>query len=342
MTLPLKLVGAPGSPYTRKMRALLRYRRIPYEFVIRDGPDDHGIPEVPVRLIPVLVFPGESGDYDDAMIDSSFQIRRLEELYEERSVTPPDPAMAFLDALLEDFADEWLTKAMFHYRWAHDRDADFAAAILPRWRRTDRPESEVAPVSRFIRQRQIDRLYVVGSNDVTGPVIEQSYHRILRALDAHLERHRFLMGGRPGASDFGFFGQLTQLALFDPTPAAVTFEQAPRVIAWCEVVEDLSGAAVTYADWLVADAIPETLRALLGEVGRYYAPFLVANAEAVERGAESVETEIDGRKWVQPPFPYQAKCLRWLREAHAALPGDARAGVDSMLAGTGCERLLTA
>ena len=339
-TAPLKIVGAPGSPYSRKLRAVLRYRRIPHHWVLRNSRDDRGIPEVPVALIPVLVLPGEAGAPPTAAIDSTPLIRRLEEIYPERSVIPTDPALAFVDALIEDYADEWVTKAMFHYRWAFAADVSKAAALLPRWHRVDVPDDRVSALSEMISERQIERLWVVGSNETTGPVIEASYRRLLELLDAHLAARPFVLGGRPGSADFGLFGQLTQLALFDPTPAALALELAPRVVAWVQVVEDLSGREASEADWTPRDAVSETLRALLAEVGRVYAPFLIANAEALERGAERVECTIDGRKWVQQPFPYQGKCLRALREGFAALAADDREFVDALLAGTGCEALL--
>ena len=39
MTDPIKLIGNVASPYTRKMVAYLRYKRIPYE-VIWGQPED--------------------------------------------------------------------------------------------------------------------------------------------------------------------------------------------------------------------------------------------------------------------------------------------------------------
>ena len=339
---PLKILGAPGSPYSRKLRSVLRYRRIPHVWIQRNSRDDRDTPGVPVQLIPVLVFPGADGAPDTAAIDSTPLIRRLESDYPERSVIPTDPAMAFVDALLEDYADEWLTKAMFHYRWAFGADVAKAAAVLPFWSRWDVPDAQIAPLAKLFSERQIERLRVVGSNETTGPVIEVSYRRYLELLDAHLTRQPFLMGTRPASSDFGAFGQLTQLALFDPTPAAVTLETAPRVISWVEVVEDLSGSEPDAAGWTPRDAVPDTLRALLAEVGRVYAPFLLANAAALEAGAERVECEIEGKPWVQQPFPYQGKCLASLREQRAGLSAADRDAADGILADTGCEALFAA
>ena len=331
----IRIVGMPGSPYSRKLRAVLRYRRIPYAWVHHGSPEVRGLPQPRVPLLPHLIFAGT----DEAVTDSTPLVRRLESMYRDRAVVPPDPAMAFIDALLEDYADEWLTKPMFHYRWAYEPDIARAAAILPRWSRTDLPDDRYADLGKTFAERQIGRLRVVGSNETTAPLIEDSYRRLLRLLDAHLAGSRFVMGGRPGAADFGLFGQLTQLTGFDPTPAAIALDLAPRVVAWIDVVDDLSGLEPSDGDWTSRDDVPKTLRALLAEVGRVYVPFLLANAAALERGAKQVECSIDGRSWVQQPFPYQGKCLRWLREAHTALAPDDRRAADALLRGTGCERL---
>ena len=335
---PLVLRGAPGSPYTRKMRSLLRYRRIPYHLIVQGSREDRDLPAARVPLLPTFFLPDEDGN-EVAVTDSTPLIRRFEREFPGRQVVPPDPVVAFLDLLLEDYADEWLTKPMFHYRWAYSADIDKAAAILPRWGRINTSDDQVARFSKLIAERQIGRLGVVGSNETTGPVIEESYRRFLRVFDAHLTQHPFLMGGRPGAADFGTFGQLTQLALFDPTPMAVTLEEAPRVIAWVELLEDLSGLEPSDADWFTRDELPNTLRPLLDELGRTYVPVLLANADALAKGAERVECRIDGRPWVQQPFPYQGKCLRWLREARAALSPADRSAVDALLDDTGCEAL---
>ena len=55
---PLTIVGAPGSPYSRKLRSVLRYRRIPYAWVTRGAPESQGLPKPRVQLLPQLVLPG--------------------------------------------------------------------------------------------------------------------------------------------------------------------------------------------------------------------------------------------------------------------------------------------
>ncbi|WP_309645508.1 glutathione S-transferase N-terminal domain-containing protein [Phenylobacterium sp.] len=338
MTDPIALSGAPGSPYTRKMLAVLRYRRIAYRFLPPSGSALAGLPHPKVALLPTFYLPDETGALA-AVTDSTPLIRRLEREHEGRSVIPADPSLAFIDELIEDYADEWLTKAMFHYRWSYAPDIAKAAAMLPCWRGFCIPDEELAQRGAMISERQIGRLRYVGSNPVTGPVIEASYRRFLEAFEAHLTHQPYLLGRRPAACDFAVFGQLTQLAEFDPTPMALTLALAPRVTAWVGMMEDQSGVEPSDDDWISLDDPPATLKALLAEIGRVYPPVMLANAAAVMAGEAEVQAIVDGQPWTQQPFPYQAKCLQWLRQSHGRLDGRARAQVDGLLGASGCSPL---
>ncbi len=338
MTDPIALAGAPGSPYTRKMLAVLRYRRIPYRYMIAGSPALASLPQAKVPLLPTFYLPDEAGELQ-AVTDSTPLIRRLEREHPGRSVVPSDPVLAFIDELLEDFADEWLTKAMFHYRWSYGADIEKAAKILPAWRGFSIPDTDLAARGKFVADRQIGRLRYVGSNAVTGPVIEAGYRRFLKAFEDHLRSHPYLLGRRPSSCDFAVFGQLSQLAEFDPTPAALTLEVAPRVAAWTGMIEDQSGVEPAEDDWFSPDNLPPTLLVLLAELGRAYAPVMLANARAVADKAAEVSTEVDGQQWTQQPFPYQAKCLTWLRESHASLGTAERDLIDPLMAGANLEAL---
>ena len=129
----IRLIGSAGSPYTRKMLALLRYRRISYDIIWGD-PDvklkELDIVPPKIAFHPTFLF-RDDGEGLEAVCDSTPIIRRLEDMQRERSVIPSDPALAFVDYLLEDFGDEWCTKYMFHYRWHPEPDADNAGTLLP-------------------------------------------------------------------------------------------------------------------------------------------------------------------------------------------------------------------
>ena len=339
MTDRLELMGAPGSPYTRKMLALLRYRHVAYNMIWGGAMGaPQGYPKPKVALLPTFYFRDSDGNLE-AAVDSTPIIRRLEKDYSDRSVIPDKEALRFIDLLIEDYADEWLTKAMFHFRWAFQADADHAGPLLIHWANPNLPGDQVTAMAARFSKRQIDRLYVVGSNEITAKTIEDSYVRLLGLLDPLIREQGFVLGSRPSACDFALHGQLTQLTQVEPTSMALTNKYAQRVRAWVDRMDDLSGHED--GEWL-ADEQYDSLDGLLSEIGRTYAPFLIANAAAIRSGAENVEAEIDGRKWQQPPFPYQAKCLVALREAYHALTADSRTRIDGLLAGTGCEALFVA
>ena len=149
----------------------------------------------------------------------------------------------------------------------------------------------------------------------------------------------FLLGERPSACDFAIYGQLTCLALFDPTPQGIILKRAPRVHAWTEVMEDLSGFELLPNDWITINPFPESLKNIFEEIGQVYVPYLLANEQSVRNKTKLMETEIGGRPWQQKPFQYQVKCLRWIREKFTELNEESKKDVQNCLAGSNIERL---
>jgi len=340
----IKVFGVPASPYTQKMISILRYRHIAYEVFMGDVPGrlnrlDGIEPPKPI-LLPTLLLKDDSGELK-ATTDTTPIIRRFENEYADRKLLPEDPALSFINYLLEDFGDEWVTKYMMHYRWYFDKDADNASTILPLSDlAVNMPNEILKDAKKYVHDRQTGRLWVVGSNDTTADLIDASYKRFLKLMDDHLSISKFLFGEKPSSADFAIYGQLTQLIGFDPTSRKIAYENSLRLVSWLDVMVDLSGHDVDSSQWTSLEDSPDSLKAIMKEFGRVYVPALLENAKAIMEGQDTWETDIDGSIWKQKAFPYQAKCLKWIKEEFDSLSEDDQSRVREFLDGTGCEVIL--
>ncbi|MEP3247589.1 MAG: glutathione S-transferase family protein [Sneathiella sp.] len=327
------LIGVNGSPYSMKMRAILRYRRLPFNWIIRTTRNTHLTDTVKPALIPVLYCPGESKPH----IDSTPMAYMLEERHpNNRSIIPTDPVLAFLSHLIEDMGDEWVTKAMFHYRWMYDADIKFAMQWIIDERYPDADEAERKRQMDLFADRQIGRMPLVGCTQENTPAVETSYHRLLGILEGRVHQHQYLFGSRPSLGDFGLFGQLTVLAT-DPTPRAIMRAEAQRVESWLRMLEDSSGIE---GEWQESQEPSDTVKDLLSLAGKTYLPFLQANAKAAEAGEESFSLEILGHPYSQGTFGYQVKCLKDLKARYQALGDTHKARAHTILEATGCLEFL--
>jgi glutathione S-transferase len=326
--------GALGSPYSIKMRAVMRYRRLPFVWKQAVMGDEKIYKNVKAPVIPIFLYP--DGAWKN---DSTPLIYDLEARHRDRSIVPTDAGQAFLAYLLEDFADEWGTKAMFHYRWYRDIDQK----QMSEWLAFDRlgavGKSTILNAAATFRDRQVGRMALVGCTPENAPAIEESARAVLALLEAQVTEYPYLFGTRPSLADFGWLGQLSQLAT-DPTPQQMMRKDFPFTYRWLAELDDASGVE---GEWRDPNApLTSAAKGLLKMAGEIYFPFLLANAAAAAKGAETFSVTLMGRPYSQGTFKYQVKCLADLRAAYARLDASAKAKVDPVLKDSGCLAPLSA
>jgi glutathione S-transferase len=328
---PYRIFGAEVSPYSVKVRSYFRYKGIPHEWIVRTpATQDEYRKYARLPLIPAVATPEGEGLQDSTPI-----LEALEARFPEPSIHPADPALAFLSALVEEFGDEWGNKWMFHYRWARPVDQDSGAERIARLVAPDAEGEARAGTVAAVKERMVGRVWFVGSNPTTAPLIEESYRETVDWLEAHLAERPYLFGRRPAFGDFGLWAQLYQ-CWTDPTPGAILRDRGPAVAAWVERMLDpkLEGG---FEAW---PALEATLAPLLErQVARLFLPWSDANARALAGGREEFRVELGGRPWTQKPQKYHARSLQALRARYAVVAD--RASLDPILERTGCRRWLS-
>ena len=301
-----EVYGALGSPYSLKVRAAMRAKHLPHTWTGMTAEDRARVmPNVKAQVIPVIRKP--DGSWAN---DSTPFLLALES--EGRALVPSDPLLRYACLLIEDMADEWFMKAMFHYRWTYAEDQEWCANWLMFDSLPNAGRAGVEAMAANIRARQISRMPLVGCTPETMPVIEASWKRTCRALEAMATGPaRFLFGDRVSLADLALYGQLKVMSV-DPTPMAWLRAETPYLYRWLDLADDASGLE---GDWLgAAEALGQApVKALLAQAGDTYLPFLKANADALTAGAETFEVMLEGHRYSQGVFKYQAKCLETLR-----------------------------
>jgi hypothetical protein len=189
-------------------------------------------------------------------------------------------------------------------------------------------------------KRQVERRRRIVGN--SWAPMEKTLRRVCEIIESSIATGSpFLFGQRPTIADFGLFGQLRQLVA-DPFPARVMYEY-PIAWGWVWKMDDLSGYDAPGEESLDApDKATDAVHGILKLMSKTYVPFMLANADAVNKGSNTVRLAIfDGEyEHEQPPFKYQALCLDKLQLRYNALTGADLKYVDGALQAAGCSSLV--
>ncbi|MEL7480630.1 MAG: glutathione S-transferase family protein [Pseudomonadota bacterium] len=302
-----RLFGAETSPYSLKVRAFLRYKGADFDWVLRSAAtEDEFQRHAVLPAVPLLIGPDGK-----ASQDSTNMLATLEKKISTPAARPDDPACQALALILEDYADEWLNKALFHQRWSQSPDREAAATRLLEQVLSGKTPAKRREAQASVVSRMTERLDLVGATPDNAPVLTASFQRFAELFNAHLEQHLYIFGGQPSSADFALAGQLQQM-LRDPTAGTWLRERAPFVAAWCAFMD----APKAGGPFLPLTDLSGTLLPLFrDEIAVTYVPWADANALAITKRRKDVTIDLADGTLTQKPQRYAAKSWRVVKKA---------------------------
>ncbi len=324
------IYGSEYSPFSVKVRSYFRYKNIPHEWRVRtldNMSEFQALAKLP--LVP-LVHNQETGE---VLQDSTPIIEKLESRYPKNSITPENGSIAFLSTLIEEYADEWVNKPMFHFRWWREVDQNHVADGLAKTLNPKANADELAKFSAQLKARMVPRLSFVGSNAQNKELIETSFDELLELLEVHLKSRSYLLGGRPSLADFGLFGQL-YCCTQQPTTQH-KLDAFSHISRWIKRMLD----PVDEGGWEDWEELSKSLAPIIKhQVAGLYLPWANLNAKALKAGDETFAVSLKGSEFSQDTVKYAGRSLAALKTKFRAHEGAAK--LEQYLIDTGCIQVL--
>lgn len=298
-----------NSPYSDKIRTYLRLKRLPVVELRENLRNREDVLKARTgrTMVPVVITPEQ-----EALNDSTNITRTLEGRHPNPPLRPADPGRRGLDALLEDYADEWLVRAMLASRWLHEQDAEQNATIIAADMTCGAPEVDVAVARQLFPQGITATLPPMGATPDALAFLLDDLRGLVDDLDALFAEHRFLGGAEPTVADLAFYGQLNQIRR-DPTGRTIVGDPARPHGRWLHDVERRAdGEPAEHAATAAPDG--DALAALTTRIAATYLRFAVANARALEEASKGpLVVELgDGVPFRAARAGYNRKCLQAL------------------------------
>jgi glutathione S-transferase len=270
--------GLSVSYFTRKVTGYLDYKGVRWRLR----------PSIGINLearaagwnggIPVLTTPT-----GELIWDSTAIILHLEHLHPTPAVLPPDPLLAFLGYVLDDFSDEWLYRHAVGTRWLYPENTASGSWDIAREGAVEFP-GDISATRAAVSAAMTACLPRLGTTPGNIDAwVAESLMPWQRALAAHVQAHGYLLGGRPSLADFALFGGNVAHFINDPLCCRWMERDAPAVIPYTHAL--LIAPDREPGTWFGAGDLPESLVTLLAEAGRHYLPWV---ARATREGSAVV------------------------------------------------------
>src|SRR5579885_3330678 len=231
---PYTLYVMSLSPYSDKIRMYLALKRLPVVEVRENLRNREQVLRARTgrTMVPVVITPD-----DRALKDSTAIVRALEAERPEPPLLSADAGRRGFDALVEDYADEWIVRAMLAPRWLHPADAEQERIVIDADMTCGAFGVDMATAKELFPRGITATLPAMGATPEALDFLLDDVRGLCGDLDGLFGAHRFLGGAEPSVGDLALYGQLNQIRR-DPTGAGIVADpRRPSLARWFRDVE---------------------------------------------------------------------------------------------------------